>query len=159
MENKYQQLKLDVYDEINEIELTVIEISALRTQIAQKPVDNVQKAAMGTFLMNFYVGIENIIKRITKVYYQKVPMGHSWHRELIELAMTPPPGKLQILDKVLVDKLNPYRGFRHVFVSGYGFKLKIELMTSLINGINTIWDELKKAINQFWDSFESLPHD
>ncbi len=37
--------------------------------------DNPQKAAIGTFLMNFYVGIENIIKRISKEYYQNLPKG------------------------------------------------------------------------------------
>lgn len=159
MENKYQQLKSDVYDEMQEIEQTLHELIALNNQISKKQIDNIQKAAIGTFLMNFYVGIENIIKRIAKVYYQKVPMGHSWHKELIELSITPPPGKLPILDKMLVERLNPYRGFRHVFVSGYGFKLKLELMTSLISDIDPLWEELKKAIDQFWNSFENLHHD
>jgi hypothetical protein len=156
MENKYEQLKSDVYDEIDAIEQTLHDLSSLKTQIELRPVDNIQKAAIGTFLMNFYVGVENIIKRICKVYYQKIPMGSRWHKELLEISFNPPHGKLPIIDKNLAEKLNPYLGFRHVFVSGYGFKLKIELMNSLINNVDSLWEEIKKTIDRFWDSFENL---
>ncbi len=156
MKNKYEQLKSDIYDEIDAIEQTLNDLSSLKNQIALKPIDNIQKAAIGTFLMNFYVGVENIIKRICKVYYRKIPMGSSWHKELLEISFNPPHEKLPILDKNLVEKLSPYLGFRHVFVSGYGFKLKIELMRSLIDKVDSLWDEIKKAIDRFWDSFENL---
>lgn len=157
MENKLEQLKADVLDEIEAIEQTLSELSILRTQFTSDQVDNIQKAALGTFLMNFYVGIENMIKRICKVYYQKVPMGRSWHKELLELSFQPPKGKLPIFDKSLAEKLNPYRGFRHVFISGYGFKLKIELMQSLVNDIVSLWAVIKTAVNQFLDSLENIP--
>lgn len=155
MENKYGQLKSDVYDEIDAIEQTLHELSTLRAQIDITSIDNVQKAAIGTFLMNFYVGVENIIKRISKVYYKKIPMGHSWHKELLELSFNPPEGKLPIFEKNLVEKLTPYLGFRHVFVSGYGFKLKIELMSSLIDNSDSVWDEIRKEIDRFWDSLDN----
>jgi hypothetical protein len=54
MENKYEQLKSDVYDEIDAIEQTIHDLSSLKTQIALRPIDNIQKAAIGTFLMNFF---------------------------------------------------------------------------------------------------------
>jgi hypothetical protein len=50
-----------------------------------------------------------------------------------------------------VDKLNPYRGFRHVFVSGYGFKLRIELMISLIDNVDPLWIDIKNSIDEFWN--------
>jgi hypothetical protein len=39
MENKYEQLKSDVYDEIDAIEQTLHDLSSLKTQIALKSVD------------------------------------------------------------------------------------------------------------------------
>jgi hypothetical protein len=159
MENKNDQLKSDVYDEIDAIEQTLQDLSSLRTQIDIKHIDNVQKAALGTFLMNFYVGVENIIKRICKIYYQKVPMGRSWHKELLELSFNPPEGKLPIFEKSLVEKLTPYLGFRHVFVSGYGFKLKIELMSSLIDNSDSVWAEIRKEIDLFWDVLDNSHSD
>jgi hypothetical protein len=150
METKYEQLKADVLDEIEAIEQALKDLASVKEKLAPDKIDNTQKAAMGTFLMNFYVGVENIVKRISKVYYQKIPRGHSWHKELLDLSYNPPGGKIPIFEISIVERLNPYRGFRHVFISGYGFKLRLELMTSLINNIDPLWVDIKKAINAFW---------
>ncbi|MCK4386023.1 MAG: hypothetical protein KAW52_07140 [candidate division Zixibacteria bacterium] len=151
MQKKYEQLKADVLDEIEGIEQVLKDLSSLENNLDSDKIDNVQKAAIGTFLMNFYVGVENIIKRISKEYYQTTPKGNSWHKELLDLSCTPPLGKKPIFNKNIVDRLNPYRGFRHLFVSGYGFTLRMELMSSLINNIEPLWTDIKKAIEKFWD--------
>ncbi|MBU1290725.1 hypothetical protein KKB17_03755 [bacterium] len=150
MGNKYKQLKADVLDEIEAIEQVLKDLSFLKNTLGSNKIDNVQKAAIGTFLMNFYIGIENIIKRISKEYYQTMPKGNSWHKELLYLSHTPPHGKSPLFNQNIIDKLNPYRGFRHVFVSGYGFKLRFKSMTSLINNIESLWADIKKAIEEFW---------
>jgi hypothetical protein len=150
MAGKYKQLKEDVLDEIEAIEQVLIDLSSLNINLDPDKIDNTQKAAIGTFLMNFYVGIENIIKRISKEYYQSMPKGESWHKELLDLSYNPPQGKRPIFDKIIVDRLNPYRGFRHLFVSGYGFKLRLELMTSLISNIEPLWIDIKKDVEAFW---------
>lgn len=152
MEGKYEQLKEDVLDEMEAIEQVLKDLSSLKNNLSSNKIDNTQKAAMGTFLMNFYVGVENIIKRISKEYYQYIPKGDSWHKELLDLSHNPPQGKNPVFDKNIVDRLNPYRGFRHLFVSGYGFKLRIDLMTSLINNIEPIWIDIKSEVKKFWDN-------
>lgn len=151
MQKKYEQLKADVLDEIEGIEQVLQDLSSLKGNLDSNKIDNVQKAAMGTFLMNFYVGVENIVKRISKEYYQTMPKGDSWHKELLDLSCAPSLGKKPVFDRNIVDRLNPYRGFRHLFVSGYGFTLRMELMNSLINNIESLWADIKKAIEKFWD--------
>ena len=151
MQERYEQLKADVLDEIEGIEQVLKDLSSLESNLDSDKIDNVQKAAIGTFLMNFYVGVENIIKRISKEYYQIRPKGNSWHKDLLDLSCTPPLGRKPIFNKNIVDRLNPYRGFRHLFVSGYGFTLRMELMSSLINNIEPLWTDIKKAVEKFWD--------
>lgn len=150
MAGRYKQLKEDVLDEIEAIEQVLVDLSSLYINLDPGKIDNTQKAAIGTFLMNFYVGIGNIIKRISKEYYQSMPKGESWHKELLDLSYNPPQGKRPIFDKIIVDRLNPYRGFRHLFVSGYGFRLRLELMTSLISNIEPLWIDIKKDVETFW---------
>jgi len=128
------------------------DLSSLKNNLSSNKIDNTQKAAMGTFLMNFYVGVENIVKRISKEYYQTMPKGDSWHKELLDLSHNPPQGKSPVFDKNIVDRLNPYRGFRHLFVSGYGFKLRIDLMASLLSNIEPLWIDVKRAIGKFWNN-------
>ncbi len=149
MEKKLEQLKADILDEIKAIEQVLEDLSSLKNNLNPDKIDSSQKAAIGTFLMNFYVGVENIVKRISKEYYQTMPKGNSWHKELLDLSYSPPQGKNPILNKNIVDRLNPYRGFRHLFISGYGFKLRLELMNSLINNIESLWIDIKRAIEKF----------
>ncbi len=101
--------------------------------------------------MNFYNGIENILKRISKEYYLTMPKGESWHKELLVLSFNPPKGKIPILNQGIVERLHPYRNFRHRFISGYGFQLRGEKMLDLVDNIEPLWIDIKKAISDFWD--------
>ncbi|MCL0070230.1 hypothetical protein M1N89_01130 [Dehalococcoidia bacterium] len=77
MQKRYEQLKADVSDEIDAVEQVLKDLASLKNNLDSDKINNVQKAAIGTFLLNFYVGIENIVKRISKEYYQAMPRGNS----------------------------------------------------------------------------------
>ncbi|MCL0065293.1 hypothetical protein M1N79_00160, partial [Dehalococcoidia bacterium] len=70
MQKRYEQLKADVLDEIDAVEQVLKDLSSVKNNLDSDKISNVQKAAIGTFLLNFYVGIENIVKRISREYYQ-----------------------------------------------------------------------------------------
>ena len=50
MEKKYEQLKADVLDEIEAIEQVLKDLSFLKNTLDSDKIDNIQKAAIGTFL-------------------------------------------------------------------------------------------------------------
>jgi len=100
--------------------------------------------------MNFYNGIENILKRITKEYYLAMPKGESWHKELLILSSKPPLGKIAVFNQNLAERLFPFRNFRHSFVSGYGFQLKGEKMMELLDNIKQLWIDIEKTLSDFW---------
>lgn len=151
MKRGYETLIKDVQDEVDNIEQVVTDLLRLRTTVDPNLIDNTQKAAFGAFVMNFYTGIENIIKRISKEYYHKMPTGASWHKELLLQACNPSSDKIPIFTKDLISRLNPYRGFKRLFVSGYGFKLEWDLMSALLDNIKPLWSEIKKAISEFFE--------
>jgi len=137
MKDEYKELREDIVDEEKSIEETLERLSS--------------EPAMGTYLMNFYNGIENILKRITKEYYLAMPKGESWHKELLVLSSNPPLGKIAVFNQNIAERLHPFRNFRHRFVSGYGFQLKGEKMLELIDNIKPLWIDIKKAISDFWN--------
>ncbi|PKN01977.1 MAG: hypothetical protein CVU77_03320 [Elusimicrobia bacterium HGW-Elusimicrobia-1] len=149
MPNNFKKLKEDILDEINLLDQTLNALSDFKGKIVLKDANTDQKAVTGTYLMNFYTGVENIIKRVSKEYYQTLPKGASWHKELLDLSFDPPKNKIPIFTREIVNRLNPYRGFKHLFVSGYGFKLEMELMLSLINNVDNLWLDIKKAVTEF----------
>ena len=109
MKDEYRELKEDVLDEEKAIEETLERLSTVRIEFNSKVNNFLTEPAMGTYLMNFYNGIENILKRITKEYYLAIPKGASWHKELLGLSYDPPPGKITVFNQGLVEKLHPYR--------------------------------------------------
>lgn len=145
-DNQIKELKEDILDEIHAIEET---LEHLRFVYGSQAQQYILEPALGTYLMNFYNGIENILKRISKVYYETSPHGQSWHRELLLLAAEPPQGKIPILTHDVVEKLSPYRNFRHRFTSGYGFQLEKEKMEGLVIELNDVWKNVHTHIQNF----------
>ena len=152
MRKEYKELYEDVQDEVRAIEETLERLYEIRNKFDPQVKDYCLEPAMGTYLMNFYNGVENILKRVSKEYYQIMPKGESWHKELLILSYSPPEGKAPMFSQNIVEKLHQYRNFRHRFVSGYGFQLKGEKMLELIDNIGPLWDDIKNAIADFWDS-------
>jgi len=151
MKKEYKELYEDVQDEVRAIEETLERLREIKDRFDPQIKDYCLEPAMGTYLMNFYNGVENILKRVSKEYYKTMPKGESWHRDLLVLSCNPPKGKSAIFSQIIVEKLHPYRNFRHRFVSGYGFQLKGEKMLELIDSIGPLWDEIKRAVADFRD--------
>ena len=151
MKNKHSRLKEDVLREKNLINETLTKLDKIISVRDADLQEDMKRPAIGTYLMNFYNGVENIIKRISREYYGRMPKGESWHQELLMQSCNPPEGKVPILTEEIVDRLHKYRGFRHIFVSGYGFKLSLERMTKLIDDVTPLWTDIKKAIDEFFD--------
>ena len=155
MQNKLTELIEDILDEEKAIGETIILLKEVRNQFGRSAKDFSTEPAMGTYLMNFYNGIENIIKRICKIYYQIFPKGASLHKELLNLSSQPPEGKIAIFNEDIVTQLHSYLNFRHRFISGYGFQLKGEKMLELIDNIDPLWNDIRKSINCFLKELES----
>ncbi|MBU0693312.1 MAG: hypothetical protein KKC11_01380 [Candidatus Omnitrophica bacterium] len=152
MKEVNKELKEDIFDEeraIEEVLERLFKIKAKFNTLSKE--DYSVEPAMGTYLMNFYNGVENILKRIAKNYYFAMPKGESWHKELLNLAFNPPQEKVAIFSREIAERLHAYRNFRHRFISGYGFQLKGEKMIGLIDNIEPLWDDIKKAMSDFWD--------
>lgn len=151
MRDEYKELKADVLDEEKLIEETLQRLTETRAKFDPQNRGYLVEPAMGTYLMNFYSGVEKIIKRIVRGYYLTMPKGESWHRELLVLSSNPPEGKIPIFSQDIVARLHPYRNFRHRFISGYGAMLNGEKMLSLIDNVNKLWADIKKSISGFFD--------
>ncbi len=152
MKDKIEKLKADVQFEITLIEEAIDLLNEIKVKLPIAENDHVTEPAMGTYLMNFYNGVENIIKRVCKLYYGRFPEGSTWHKELLLLSSIPPEGKKGIFSEDIVKSLNKYLNFRHRFVSGYGFQLEAEKMFDLVEGCPGLWIEIKGQIETFLKS-------
>ncbi len=102
MKDKYKELLEDILDEEKAIEEALEKLFIIKIKFDPQVKDYSSEPAMGTYLMNFYNGIENILKRIGKEYYLTMPKGESWHKELLALSFNPPDKKVPIFNQYIV---------------------------------------------------------
>lgn len=148
MKPEYERLKKDITFEEGQLDIVIEKIEKLR----KEEISEANVAALATYLMNFYNGLENIMKRCAKEYYKKMPKEDDWHKKLLQLSCSPSNrGKIAIFSEHVVDRLYNYLIFRHFFIHGYGFKLDWDKMRSLVENAGELWNEIKKQLAKFVD--------
>ena len=119
------ELREAVALELEALEGTVHELVALYTDVAASEPTVLEKTAAAAFLSQFYTGIENILKRISRYHDVPLPSGDTWHVDLFRRFCAPSfPPLPALFDASLATALAPYRRFRHVALHSYGSQLE-----------------------------------
>lgn len=144
------QLIEEIRIELDNIEIVLQELTGLYEDVKSIEVSMRDKTAAAAFLAQFYGGIENILKRISRFYNVGLPTGNLWHVELFKRFCNPPFESLPIIfDKALSESLAPYRKFHHVVHHGYGFQLDWDRMKEGIERTDAIYALFKTSIENY----------
>ena len=130
--------------EVENLDQLLVEINKLNKKLSKAEPTLVELAALGTFLHNFYNGIENILKRILIAKNISVPQNPTWHKDLLDKA-----GGERIINDSLKDKLLTYLVFRHYFVHSYGFELVWREMAPLAGDLDQTYRLFLTAIKKY----------
>ena len=106
-----------------------------------KAFSEIELAASGAFLQNFYNGIENILKRALILKDVILKQEPAWHKKLLEESV-----KQRIISEEIHEKLLAYLSFRHFFNHGYSFRLKQSELLVLMKNASSIYAELFEFI-------------
>ncbi|MDP2855012.1 MAG: hypothetical protein Q8O28_12310 [Smithellaceae bacterium] len=136
--------------ELENIEVVLKELACLYGDVKESEVSLRNKTAAAAFLAQFYGGIENILKRISRFYEMNLPSSELWHVELFKRFCDPPLDPLPIIfDKALSQDLAPFRKFRHVVHHGYGFQLDWDRMKEGIEKSQAAFARFKMSIENY----------
>ncbi len=101
-------------------------------------------AAIATFMLNAYNGIENILKEMLLFDKLEVKDSPTWHEEVIKKA-----AELGILPPDLYQNLSTHLSFRRFFVHTYIFNMKLEELKMLVDGIKGIIARFKSEVDEY----------
>ena len=131
--------KVDV--ELENVHTVLVELEKIKDEPSKTIVE---LAGIGTFLHNFYTGIENILKQILHDEDIPIPFSDSWHRDLLILA-----SKEKIITETTRVRLAKYLAFRHFFVHAYSFLLDERELKLLVDDVFDTHATFKEEINAF----------
>ena len=144
------ELEAEIALELEAIEAIVCELIALRQDVSHREPTVREKAAAAAFLAQFYNGIENILRRVSRYHDVPLPTGETWHIELFQRFCSPPYSGLPLLfDESLSANLSPYRRFRHVAFHSYGFQLDWGRMAEGVANVQNVFEQLQQAISKY----------
>jgi hypothetical protein len=149
------ELHEEIAIELEAIEITLNELLALQRDTSGREPTVREKTAAAAFLAQFYAGIENILKRISRYHDVPLPTGDAWHIELFQRFCLPSHPKLPALfAHQLAATLGPYRRFRHGAFHGYGFQLEWERMAEGIGGVHMVFSAVKITLARYLQSLD-----
>lgn len=123
-------------------------IDEIFTEIPQSEnlhkLSSLELAGTAAYLHNFYNGIENILKQIFSSKNIEFPLSASWHKELLESAVTQ-----NILSAKCKENLAPYLAFRHFFSHAYALDLHPYKMEPLVLNLNKVYEIFRNDIAAF----------
>ncbi len=107
-----------------------------------------EQAAIATFTMNIYTGIENILKQM--LIYDKLDIENApkWHEKVLTKA-----GEIGILPPDLFQVLSKYLSFRNFFIYSYVFNVNMEDMKILVDEIKDMTQKTRTEIEEYLQTF------
>jgi hypothetical protein len=161
-----QQLAEDIRGELGQMNIVAEELEAIADDVGDGPVTLRDRAAASAFLASFYMGVENVLKRIARFHGVDLPRSERWHVELFEQFCAPEPDTLQadtapqsrsfpvLFDGELIRKMDAYRRFRHVIHHGYERDLDYDKMRPGIEGVRSALEAFREEVEQYLSAIE-----
>ena len=90
------ELKAEIAVEFEALRLVAGELATLHADVAGREPTVREKTAAAAFLAQFYTGLENILKRLSRFHGVPLPAGENWHFDLFKRFCPPghPPGTI-----------------------------------------------------------------
>ena len=108
-------------------------------------------------LHGFYAGIERVLEIIADGIDRVKPSGPRWHQELLrQMAAEIPSVRPSVLSLETRDRLDRYRGFRHVVRNVYTFNFDVGQIEVLIKQLPSTLEQVSRDLLGFADFLEQL---
>jgi len=143
--------------ELNQVVERVQHIWHQGISSAQRTGETYYVDAVALNLHSFYAGIERLLEVIVDGIDQSKPSGANWHRDLLQQLTIEITGvRPAVLSLETRDRLDRYRGFRHVVRNVYTFNLDPQQIELLIQHLSVTMAAVTGELLAFADLLEEI---
>jgi hypothetical protein len=106
------------------------------------------------YLENLYMGVERVLSLIAQEVDKIVPSGGSWHLQLLQqMVIEVPSVRPAVISQETYEKLNEFRGFRHVARNLYAYDLEPGRVIELAKKLNQCHESFITDMESFTNSY------
>lgn len=143
-----------IENELDELDKVVEKINSGWERI-ENTYDELILDSIALNLHDYYAGLERIFELIAIEIDDNVPRGESWHQDLLnQMKISIKKVRPQVISKEIANKLDEYRGFRHIVRNVYTFNLSKERIKPLVKNLSSLKEEIRKDIEEFINFLE-----
>ncbi|MDI3547449.1 MAG: hypothetical protein PWR10_1101 [Halanaerobiales bacterium] len=156
MNRKYLALISRIEEELADIEILVNKVIN-GWKYVKKTGDSFYLDSVALNLHGFYSALERIFLLIAQEIDESIPEGGSWHQDLL-MQMKTEIKKVRpaVISRETYQRLDEYRGFRHVVRNVYTFNLSMERIEPLVDNIENIFFQIKDELGRFTNFIEKV---
>ena len=156
-----KRLTQRINDEQTKIESTVNGIAKALEDIETLPIaaSPYIQESIANKLADVYNGIENIFKRVANEVDMHLPIGDSWHKDLLTQMTEQRPERPPVISEKTFPRLEALLKFRHAFNNIYGEELVYEKIEPHAKSIDALFASVSQDLNTFTDALEKRKED
>ena len=138
-----EELKQYCNEEFGNIDRVKEELFSLYSP--EKPeYSTAERAALASFVINIYGGIEKILKQILIFDKLDVKESPEWHEKVLKKS-----GEIGILPPDLFQILSRYLSFRNYYIYSYIFDIKWEDLKAMVDPIDDLLSRFRSEIDEY----------
>lgn len=123
---------------------------------ARRSNDDFYLDSVALNLHGFYSGLERIFTLIAETLDGSLPQGENWHLQLLnQMAKEKPCVRPAVISESVAERLNEYRGFRHVVRNVYTYRFDADKVKKLVQSAPELFKRLKAELEAFAKFLES----
>ena len=154
MNSELDQLAVRIRAELGDLDAVVVRV-AEGWQRALRSSDDFYLDSVALNLHGFYAGLERIFELTAALVDGNRPAGENWHQTLLRQMAAEVTGvRPAILSELSLDRLNEYRGFRHVVRNVYTWKFDPAKVEQLVINLPQVFQQVRAELMAFADFLE-----
>lgn len=144
MSDDFSGLASRIREELNELERVLTRIGEGWERV-QRSNDDYYLDGVALNLHGFYSGLERIFTLIAETIDRKLPQGENWHTLLLgQMTREIPRLRPAVISSKVGERLNEFRGFRHVVRNVYTYRFDPEKVQKLVLTAPGLFAQVKK---------------
>lgn len=156
MKDRRARLISRIRDELAELD-RVIERVTEGWRRSKQSSDDYYVDGVALNLHGLYAGLERLFELIANDVDGQVPGGENWHQALLkQMVAEIPKVRPAVISETVRQRLEEYRGFRHVVRNVYTFKLDPTRMAKLVEETPKLFPQVRAELLAFANFLETL---